>query len=232
MHTEQSSNKESFLSESAECKSINDVKRHHGKKVLVKGRYEVEPVPGSKRLQAVSIVLPDRTRLIRAYKPVKEEFGYINKQVMVIGMVLADDGESSHVQQVMAPHITNIESITLAPGEIPYQTIPEKIPDLPFIEKKEDLAKWENHWIHLYGRLKSVKKREDESNWANAQFWLPDGTRIIIEWVPFSRWKSFIGNSITITLRLNLEKEEKGICYLTGGRTALCEGKTCRCGMD
>ncbi len=78
----------------------------------------------------------------------------------------------------------------------------------------------------------SVKIRKGESIWADTQFQLQDGTSIIIEWIPFNQWKPFIGQLITVTLRLNLEKEEKGMFYLTRGRTAICEGRICRCGMD
>ena len=218
--------------ELAECTSIKDVQRFHGKKVLVKGWYEVEPIPGSKRLQAACVVLLDGTRLIRSYHPVKQEFGFINKQVIVTGVVLMNSGEPASVQQVMAPHLTNIESITLAPGEIPCPTTPERIPDLPFVETKEDFNKRDNHWIHLFGRLKSVTLRKDESIWANAQVDLRDGTRIILEWISYTQWKAYKDKLLTITLRLNVDREEEGFLYLSGGRTALCEGRTSRCGMD
>jgi hypothetical protein len=226
------SDPKSNSSELAECTSIKDVKRFHGKKVLVKGWYEVEPIPGSKRLQAACVVLSDGTRLIRSYNPVKEEFGFINKQVILIGVVMGNSGQPASVQQVMAPHLTNIQSITLAPGETPYPAKPVKIPDLPFVETREDLKKWNNHWIHLFGRLTSITLRKDESIWADAQVDLQDGTRIILEWIPNSQWKAYRDKLTTITLRLNLDKEEKGIFYLSGGRTALCEGRTNRCGMD
>jgi len=70
--------------------SGKQIEKLHGKKVCVQGRYEVEPFPGGKMLQAVEIVLPDKTRLMRSYRPIPKEFGFIGKEVFVIGTVYAN----------------------------------------------------------------------------------------------------------------------------------------------
>src|SRR5215212_6182760 len=59
------------------CASRADVERLSGKRVRVEGFYEVEPTPGGKRLQAATINLPDGTRLVRSYRPVPEELGFL-----------------------------------------------------------------------------------------------------------------------------------------------------------
>ena len=154
-----------------------------------------------------------------------EEFCFINKKVEVIGQVFSDAGEPSYVQQVMAPHIKNIESITLAPGETPYKNVPREIPPLPIIDNIEKLKKWENRWARLPGTLLEVKVREDEDIWADARLQLSDKTMVVIEWVPYSRWFPFAGKEVTVTLRIGIEKEEDGVTFISGGRTDIREGK-------
>ncbi|MCK4764076.1 MAG: hypothetical protein KAW12_17890 [Candidatus Aminicenantes bacterium] len=207
-----------------ECAAMEDVERYYGQKVSVKGLYEVDPIAGSKRLQAVCIVLPDGTRLLRSYRPIKEEFRFINKQVIATGTVFTDAGADPHVQQVMAPHITNIESIVLAPGETPYKKTPRELPPLPVIKNREELINRRDCWVQLVGKLLSVSKRLDENIWADADFRLQDGTILKIEWAPYARWRSFAGQETTVTVRINIEKEEKGIIYISGIRTDICAG--------
>jgi hypothetical protein len=214
-----------------ECRTCADVQHYDGKAVIINGWYEVEPVPGGKRLQAASVVLPDGTRLIHSYRPVKEMFCYINKRVTVRGIVRTDAGEPPEVQQVMAPHIA-IESMALAPDEKPYDSIPDRIPDLPFIEEKKEMMRWNDRWVHVYGKLVGLKLRYNESIWADAIIRLRDDTRLCVEWVSFSRWNHFLDNEVTVTLLLKLGKEEAGVLHTVSSRTAICSGKVPRCGMS
>ncbi|MBN1698244.1 MAG: hypothetical protein JW881_12080 [Spirochaetales bacterium] len=214
-----------------ECRCFDDVVRYNGMTVSIDGWYEVEPVPGGKRLQAASIVLADGTRLIHSYRPVKELFCFINRRITVTGVVTVDSGQGPEVQQVMAPHI-GIDTISLHPDEEPCGETPVRIPDLPFIEKKADIGKWHDRWVHVYGRLSGLDLRPHESLWANATLLLHDGTTLCFEWVSFSRWSPFVDSDVTVTLLLKPEREEKGALYFRAGRTAVCSGKTARCGMN
>jgi hypothetical protein len=214
-----------------ECRTYADVERYYGTSVIIKGWYEVEPVPGGKQLQAASVVLADGTRLIHSYRPVKDMFCFINKRVMVKGIVMTDAGEPPEAQQVMAPHIM-IETIALAPDEEPYDTVPEKIPDLPFVEHKKNLVRWNDRWAHVYGKLIAVALRPDESVLANAILQIGDGTKLCFEWVSFSRWTGFVNKDVTVTLLLSSVKEKEGVLHMPAGRTALCPGKVPRCGMS
>lgn len=212
------------------CTQFSDILKHQGKDVLVLGRYEVDLVEGGKRLQAVHIVLADQTRLIRAYRPIKNEYQFIGKRVQVFGKAYKNAGLSPDIQQVLAPHIYPT-SIQLQKNEIPYAQIPIQIPEGPWILTAQDITPWDNHWVHLYGKLLSVSLQKNQAFWSDAVLELPDKTQIAIFEISTAKWKKLEGSMITVTGIIRVKAQDKESSYYVNSLTAVCPGKIERCGI-
>jgi hypothetical protein len=215
-----------------ECKSYIDIENNYGSVCRVNGLYTVNPIAGGKRLQPAVITLDDGTDLLRSYRPVQEEFGFIGKRVVVTGTVYTDAGQPPEVQQVMSPHIYP-ESITLAPGEVPHDTTPDTLPTPPLVESATAVTGHQGKWVSLYATLESLSKREDETTWSDCRLRFADGSRLIVEWVSHTRLQKYIPGEITLTLRVSeVTTEDSGMKHITAGMHAVCPGRVERCGMD
>ncbi|HEY3356822.1 MAG TPA: hypothetical protein VGQ83_26460 [Polyangia bacterium] len=211
------------------CASRADVERLHGQRVLIEGRYEVEPVPGGKRLQAAAIVLPDRTRLVRAYRPVPEELVYLDRRVIVVGRVFRDAGVGAQEQQVLAPHVRP-ERIELAPGETPQPVaVPTELPSPPVVRTGPELDAHDDRWVQAFGRLTALKAHDEDPMWANATLALMDGAEVRVRTVVRSRWEPLVGSAVTVVGLAG--RAPAGEARGLGGRTALCAGHLPRCDL-
>ncbi len=210
--------------------TMDDVRRHAGERARIEGRYEVTPIAGSKRLQPAVIVLADGERLIRSYRPRPEEYRFLDKRVVIVGIARTDAGQPSNVQQVMAPHIEP-ETIELAPGETPWPTPPTELPSPPLVSRAQDFRGLHDRWVRIAGVLTSVTERPNDSFWSDAVYTLPDGTRVSQAGVATSRWKKHQGTEVTVVARAWIDNQDGVSRYSLTGISEICPGRVERCGM-
>lgn len=178
------------------CASRADVDRLHCQRVRVEAIYDVDPILGRKG-QPAHLILPDGTMLIREYRPVVAELGFVDKRVVAIGTVARDADQSADVQQMLGPHFSP-ERIELAPGESPYPVTPTSRPPPPRVSTEEALARRRGLWVQVVGRLGSITPEPDSSSWASAEITVDGGMRVAASSVPLGIWERHRGVEITV----------------------------------
>jgi hypothetical protein len=206
------------------CQNKEDIERLHGQRVQLSAFYDVLPLRQGH--QSVYLVLPDGTQVIRAYRPVAEELGFVEKQVIVEGTIYRDANQPPYVSQLLAPHIM-VESLQLASGETAITPTPSKRPVPPLLTKADELAARVGRWSYLFGVL-STLNLEPDSTWARGVLTLADGTTIVLEELPSSQWKSLVGRELTVLGKLSLSSSDG---WKLGSVLARCEGKQETCGQ-
>jgi hypothetical protein len=210
--------------------SLDDVRRTAGQRVEVRGRYEVTPVPGGKRLQPACIVLADGTRLVRSYRPVGDELPFDGLPVVVVGRAYPDAHESPSVQQVMAPHVY-VESLNLNPLVSPYSPGESQVRTPPTVQSAAELERLRDHWVQLFGTLLSVQAPPNDPDWATAVLALPDGSRVELPMVWAARYRPLVGQQVSLIALVDREPRPTGLPQAHPS-AVLCPGRVERCGMD
>jgi hypothetical protein len=186
-------------------------------------------VPGGKRLQAATIVLPDRTRLVRAYRPVPEELAFVDRRVVAVGRVFRDAGAPAELQQVRAPHFRP-ERIALAPGEAPQPLgVPPELPAPPVVATGAELDARDDRFVQAWGRLTALTPHDEDPRWANAALALGDGAEVRVRAVARARWAPLLGGEVTVVGRAG--QAEAGAPRTLAGRTTICAGHVPRCDL-
>ncbi|MCU0848831.1 MAG: hypothetical protein MUD12_13180 [Spirochaetes bacterium] len=211
------------------CETTADVKANHGKRVVVRGVYLQDALPGGKRLQAATILLGDGSSLIRSYRPVPAEFRFINRKVVASGKVFTDAGLSRDCQQVMAPHFYPDE-IRLAPGESPYEGKPGVMPPLPFVTDRKSAGANAGKWVHVFGVLESLEKLNEGPVGGRAVVLLADGTKVAAGRVNYNSCAGLTGKSVTMTAVIYENDGRNG--FEISFPNAVCGGKKPYCGMS
>jgi len=165
--------------------------------VQLEGRYEVDPIPGGKRLQGVWLVLDDGTRYAIAYRPIPEQFQFIDKRVRIYGHPYTPGRDTQHV---MATHL-QVDSIELAPGETPYPSPPAQVPPPPLVQTANQLAARAGRWATLIGTVESVQNDPD-GYLGIALLRLQDGTEVLARNVSIDTWSSYQDKLINVTSRV------------------------------
>ncbi len=206
------------------CKSILDIKKYHGKVVFIEGMYEIDPVPGSKRLQACSVVLPDGERLIHLYRPNSEVVNFNGKKIIAIGRVFTDANQPPHVQQVMAPHIMELRMEVVSSIEKSVKLKKESL-----ISSINGLKNNLNNWILLYGELNSLKLDKCDKVLATAFITLESGEQVSFKLVPLILWEGFLNKKITVLVKVS-KIGLKGEVFINNIKS-VCKGKKNKCGL-
>ena len=142
--------------------------------VDMEARYIITPIARGKRLQAVLLLLDSGATWIRSYRPIIEEYQFSDKRVRIKGRPYTN---SPYVQTVMGIHF-EVEEISLAPGEIPFSTIPTTIPIPPKAFTIQDIEQRVHMWVHCVG---SIQKVEVESSFEDkVTLLLQDGEEVIV----------------------------------------------------
>jgi len=174
----------------------------------------------------VVIVLPDRTRVLRAYRPVSEELGFVDRRVIVVGIILRDAGEGPAVQQVLAPHVRP-ERIDLAPGEPRPRVAVTELPSPPVAATAAAFDARDDQYVQAWGRLVELRRHDEDAMWANATLALKDGTTVVARAVVHARWEPLLGTPVTaVGLAGRAAGEEP---RRLSGRVAVCAGWVERC---
>ena len=196
------------------------------------GYYEVDPIPGGKRFQGSWLVLDDGQRYLLSYRPLPKYFRYVDKRVSVTGRPYMPGRDTQHI---MATHF-QVDSIKLAPGEVPYTEIPAQLPAPPLLRTVREICGRAGRWGQVVGRLVAL---EDDPNthFYNAHLVLEDGTLIIARHAAESLWRSYLGSTITVISRVEVKSSDTVSAVdrceaLLIGWYALCSGVVNRCGMD
>lgn len=196
-----------------------DVEPAYSDPVLLEGRYEVDPVPGGKRLQGSWLVLDDGSRYVISYRPVPEYFQFIDKRVRVEGRPYVP---GSDTQQVMTTHLA-VERIELAPGETPYSSPPVEVPAPPLAGSIEAIAAREGRWVCVRGALEAVN--DDPDGYLGvAVLRLANGERVRARNVGKAEWSRHVGRAVTVTSRAGAD--EGGQAELVGWYAIDADGMT------
>lgn len=183
------------------CASLADLMRLDGQRVRLQGLYDVARVEGSKRLQPVTVRLDDGAALLRSYRPVPDELRYLERRVLVVGVVSSGLSADPTVQQVVAPSVSP-DQIQLCPGEAAAQWRGAEVPAPPRVADADALAGRAGLWVRAAGTLEAVAAPEDDPWWADARLRLADGAVVEIATVPASRWEPLEGGEVVVTGRV------------------------------
>lgn len=110
-----------------------DTEPRFGERTTFEATYRIAPSPAGKRLQEVVLLRDDGEAWIRAYRPIKDEYAFQEKRVVVTGRPYTN---SPYVQSVGGTHF-EVESIALAPGETPMDPAPTELPPPPLARSAE-----------------------------------------------------------------------------------------------
>jgi len=204
---------------------LGDIAEHHGKRVVVDGLYEVEPIARGKGGKRVWLVLVDGTRISRAYDAIKTELAFANRRVHATGTITSGPPDT-HIQALMAPHLA-LEKLELAASEPPLASDVTEIPAPPVASTTAPLAKQLDRWVQLVGTLTALTGDD-------ATIKLADGAVVRVERVHTASYAPHLGKTVTVTGRLAMEKGTGGAFALDlviRGPTAICAGVVARCGM-
>lgn len=108
-------------------------------------RCVIDPVPGGKRLQAVTLVLDDGTSWIAAYRPHARFWPFADKRVVFTGRPYSNP---PHVQSVGGTHV-EVKTIELAPGETAYAPAPDRLPAPPTVGTLAELKARAGRWSRV-----------------------------------------------------------------------------------
>ena len=207
-----------------------DFEPRFGEPVERQALYVVDPVAGGKNLQAASLRFDDGEVWIRSYRPVAAELQYADKRVVVTGRPYTN---SPYVQSVMGTHF-ELTSIALAPGEIAWDPVPERIPAPPVVESRRALEARVGLWAHCVGLLTSLEGPSDESPyWGRGVVELADGSAVSMDAIPLGDGVPLVepGGTVTV-LALVLAPAGEGSLPSLGGPVRICPGRVERCLMD
>ncbi|MBI2392386.1 MAG: hypothetical protein HYV09_22560 [Deltaproteobacteria bacterium] len=208
---------------------LGDIAANGGRRVVVEGLYEIDPIAQGKGGHLTWIVLADGTRVSRWYGAVADELGFADRRVRVTGVITAGPPDTK-IQALLAPHIQP-ERIELAPG----QTMgpPDEIPAPPVASTTPMSAPRVDRWVQIVGTLEALKPTATTSR-ADATVKLSDGGVVRVENVVRLDWSPHVGKTVTVIGRLAMDKGAPGAFALDlviRGKSAVCAGVVSRCGM-
>lgn len=208
------------------CASKADVERLHGQTVRVEALYDVDPSPAGKGLEAAYLLLDDGTALVRSYRPVVDELGFVERRVIAVGKVYRDAGQADHIQQLMAPHFYP-DRIELAPGEAKITPPPTERPAPAKAERVADLAGRKLRWAQVTGTLEALTPKEDTA-WSEGRLKLASGEAVALSSLYTIHWKELVGTEITVVGKVIATGEKAGEAATIVERTH-CKGRVERC---
>lgn len=190
-------------------------------KVFIEGRYEVEPIAESNKVQPVNIVFEDGGRISRSKYPLKNEFCFYNKKVFLLGKVLISENNQKTNEISVNP-----EYINIVPGEKLLLKKVNTLPNPPKVETAKELESFENYWVQIFGNMSDFKKYRNDEFWGNSQIRLKDGSKIMLENVFVSKWNELKFSEVTVIGIL--KKSEEGF-YQVSGKYSICRGMVNGC---
>jgi len=186
-----------------------------GEPVELDARYVVMPFAGGKHLQAVELQLEGGETWVRSYRPIPEEFAYVDKRVTVTGRPYTN---SPYVQSVGGTHF-ELETIRLADGETAWDPVPSELPAPAQVRTSSEAQARIGLWAHAVGTLAEVSPQDHGHR---GRLTLADGTEIGFWTLEES---SLVGSTVTVLGQL---REEDG---LQMGATQICAGEVEACNM-
>jgi hypothetical protein len=163
---------------------------------VLEGRYEVDPIPGGKRLQGSWLVTDDGQRYVISYRPVPKYFAFLDKRVVVHGRPYWPGRDT---QQLGATHVA-IDSIELAPGQVPYESVPTQVPQPPIVRTGEALDRGEGRWARVVVVVVAVDDDPD-GYLCVAQLKMMDATPLWVCNTLRSKWSDLVTQTVTVTGR-------------------------------
>jgi hypothetical protein len=203
---------------------LDDIAKHQGKRVVLEGTYEVQPIRVGKGGKLVWLVLLDGTHVSRAYAPIVAELPYASRRVFATGTVTSGPPDPN-MQALLAPHLA-VEKLELAANEPPLDPEIRDVPAPPVVSTTRDLAAHVDRWVQVVGTLATLKGDR-------ATLELSDGAVVHVEHVDARLYGAHLGKIVTVTGRLQMDggRAAHAVDLVIRGATALCAGTVARCGM-
>jgi hypothetical protein len=197
-----------------------------GDPVEREGLFLMDPIAGSKRLQACTIRFDDGEEWILSYRANPEYYQYIDKRVRVKGRPY---WPSPNVQHVMGTHL-QVDLLELAEGETPYDPLPTEMPAPPIIRDGAAFDARVGRWVQCVGTLLSLEPEPDGPYWSRGVLRMEDGAEVTMMGIPSTKeeWRALRGERVTVLGRVYEGDSGK----LELGTRAVCPGEVPRCGMD
>lgn len=208
---------------------LGDIAANSGRRVVVEGLYEIDPIARGKGGNLTWIVLVDGTRVSRAYGAVADELGFGDRRVRVTGVITAGPPDSK-IQALLAPHVQP-ERVELAAGQTMGPS--GEIPAPPVASTTPAIAPRVDRWVQVVGTLEALKPNGATSR-ADATVRLSDGGVVRVENVVHHDWSKHAGKTVTVIGRLSMDKGAPGAFALDlviRGKSDVCAGVVARCGM-
>lgn len=175
------------------------------------GRFDIDRVPGGKRLQASRLTTDSGAHYLLSYRPMPEHFDKVERRVIVRAVRYYPSG-----QHVYADHL-KVVSMTLAASEAAIDPPPTRLPSPPEIRRRADLRPRVGLWARVHGDL--VARKRDR----RIRLRLADGTIVPATTPPLDSLFDRPENvGLPFTLLGKLVRTERGL-LLTG--TAICFGE-------
>lgn len=211
-----------------------DVEAQSGRRVALEGVYDVQRIRFGKGGEITTVRLVDGTEVIRSTTAVEDELGWIERTVVVTGVVHAGPPPGS-LQAILAPHVT-VERIDPADAKpAPSPSIPPEIPAPPSFASAAPLAARVDRWVQLHGALAAIVPSAADASARDAHVRLADGAVVRVERVHEPHWAKLLGGAVTVIGRLSLDKPAAGGAFaldlVIRGPSAVCAGTVPRCGM-
>lgn len=194
-----------------------------GELLTYQGWFDIERLPGSKKLQASTLRLDDGRVLVTAYRPVAEQIPFVERRVVVRGRHYHSDPD---VQALDADHFQIVE-MALAPGETPG---PVELPRPPLVRSREALERRDDRWVSLVATLSGGVPRPGDEMWWDAELALEDGARVrvmVFGGTFRAEWQPLVGGRVTVSGRAQVGEAGPRLV----GRVAICPGEAPGCGM-
>jgi hypothetical protein len=140
--------------------------------------------------------MDDGERYVISYRPVSKYFRFLDKRVVVHGRPYWPGADTQHVS---ATHFA-LDSIELAPGEDPYESVPTQVPLPPIVRTRDGLEQREGRWARVVSVVRAVDDDPD-GYLAVARLEMMDGTPIWVRNTLRNKWSDLVAETVTVTGR-------------------------------
>ncbi len=196
--------------------------RHPGRRVLIEGVYEIDPIPTAQGARFVWIRMADGSGVLRAEDVVASEIGFAGTRVHAtgelyrVGLTRNEDEVKTCGWQVTRHVLRLMGGAVFGEGS----SSAKAIPVAPIVRSGGVLQERLMRWSALVGTLQPI-------GGSGAAVCLVDGTIVTVPPRDDAEWTVPVGSAITVTGRTRFRNGD----FEVFGRIAMCPGVVPRCGM-
>ena len=168
----------------------------YGEPETFEGTLDMDRVSGGKAFQGMYA-----GGYVLSYRAEPQYYRFVGKRVLVHGRRVIPGPQA---QQIMGVRHFEVQSIELAPGEVPWDPEPTEIPPAPVVATEAELRAMRRQWVRAAGTLGEVTKDDKRYGHGTCPLVLSDGATVTVEvrteeWP--TRWQPLVGTLVTVTAR-------------------------------